>query len=236
MMRITSHRKLRRALRVASIMSLVVACTAAQAATPDLSGPWQVKSPAALTTVEGTAPPLLPAAQATYQANMAAKKTNPQVDPVAACLPPGVPRLMAQPMPFDIVQGRRTYAMMFEWNHLTRLVYMDREHFKSSIGPVYLGQSVGHWDGEVLVIDTNSFNDETWLDDTGLPHSIALHTSERIRLINGGRELEDRITFEDPMTFSQPWTARLVFTRKKGVLIKEDYCLGRTGHGTMSPP
>lgn len=231
-MYIASYQKLRRALRVASVMSVAIVCTT-QAATPDLSGPWQIKSPKqALLTIEGKAPPLLPTAQATYQANIVGKKSNAQVDPVAACLPPGVPRLMTQSMPFNIVQGLRTYAMMFEWNHLTRLIYMDRGHFKP-IGPIYLGQSIGHWEGNVLVIDTNSFNDETWLDDTGLPHSTALHITERIQLINGGRELEDRITFEDAKTFSAPWTAKLVFAKKDGVLIKEDYCLGRTGHGVM---
>lgn len=216
---------------LASAMSLMV--THVHAA-PDLSGPWQTKTPGmALATIEGTAPPLLPAAQELYRMNMAAKKTNAQVDPVAACLPPGVPRLMMQPFPFNIVQGRRTIAMMFEWNHLTRLIYMDREHFKS-IGPVYLGQSVGHWEGEVLVVDTNSFNDETWLDDTGLPHSRSLHTVERMQLLRGGRELEIQITVEDPKTFSKPWTAKLLFAKKSGVLIKEDYCLGRTGQGTMT--
>ncbi|MGC3982450.1 MAG: hypothetical protein QM808_14465 [Steroidobacteraceae bacterium] len=203
-------------------------------AAPDITGPWQVQSPGQLLkTIEGDLPPLLPAALTAYQTNMAAKKANAEVDPVAACLPPGVPRLMTQPWPFNIVQGRRTIAMMFEWNHLTRLIYMNREHFKT-IGPIYLGQSIGHWESDTLVVDTNSFNDETWLDDSGLPHSTALHTMERIRLLRGGSQLEDLITFEDPKTFTKPWTARLIFVKKKDVLIKEDYCLGRTGKGTMS--
>ena len=203
-------------------------------ATPDLTGPWQVTVPGqALKTIEGNTPPLLPAAWGLYQTNINARKANAQVDPVAACLPPGVPRLMMQAFPFNIVQGRRTTAMMFEWNHLTRLVYMDQQHFES-IGPVYLGQSVGHWEGDVLVLDTNSFNDDTWLDDTGLPHSTALHIVERIRLLRGGRELENQITIEDPNIFSRPWTAKMVFARKAGALIKEDYCLGRMGRGSMS--
>lgn len=216
-------------------LAVILSARAAESTHGDFSGPWQIRSAGrALTTIEGRAPPLLPAAQETYRTNQAGKKTNPHVDPLDACLPPGVPRLMTVAMPFNIVAGRRTIAMMFQWNHLTRLIYMDRAHF-DTIGPIYLGQSVGHWQGNVLVVDTNSFNDETWLDDSGLPHSTELHTVERWQLISGGRELEDRITIEDPKMYSQAWTARLVFTRKPAAMITEDYCLGRTGQGKMAP-
>jgi hypothetical protein len=208
---------------------LLVSCGPAIAAQPDLSGPWLYRgSRTALVSDSQASTPLLPAGQATHAANQAALRRDPLAAPLAECLPPGVPRLMMQPLPFHIVQGRRTIAMLFQWNHLTRLIYMDQPHFRS-IGPLYLGQSVGHWEGETLVIDTNSYNDTTWLDDTGLPHSRALHTVERLRLIRGGSRLEQRITFEDPETFSASWSATLLFDRRPGVLIEEDYCLGRTG-------
>lgn len=211
---------------------LLLECAAARASRPDISGPWQVKvAGQALVTITGLAPPLLSGVRSPDGPDPKGDTPQAGVDPMAGCLPPGVPRLMMQQFPFNIVQGRRTYALMFEWNHLSRLIYMDQPHFPS-IGPVYLGQSVGHWEGRVLVVDTNSFNDETWLDDSGLAHSDQLHTVERFRLVHGGQELEDQITIDDPKTFAHPWTTRLIFVKRNHILIKEDYCLGRTGQGS----
>jgi hypothetical protein len=137
---------------------------------------------------------------------------------------------MTQPgFPFSVVQGRAYLGMMLQWNHLPRIIYLDQPHFEN-IGPEYLGQSVAHWEGNVLIIDTTGYNDKSWLDDSGLPHSEALHTVERLRLKSANR-LEDTVQFEDPMIFSSPWTARLLFRKLPGALIKEDYCLGRTGQG-----
>jgi hypothetical protein len=89
---------------------------------------------------------------------------------------------------------------------------------------------VAKWQGDTLVIDTTGFNDSTWLDESGLPHSEALQTVERIRLKDAST-LEDRITFTDANVFSTPWTAVLTFKKKPGYLVKVDYCLGRTGQG-----
>jgi hypothetical protein len=107
---------------------------------------------------------------------------------------------------------------------------MRPDHFEN-IGPEYLGQSIGHWEGEVLVVDTSGYNDKTWLDDSGLPHSEGLHTIERIRL-KGRNLLEDRLWITDDQIFAQPWSATLYFRRHAGVIVKEDYCLGRLGLGT----
>jgi hypothetical protein len=119
--------------------------------------------------------------------------------------------------------------MMLQWNHLPRIIYLNRDHFEN-IGPEYLGQSVARWEGTVLVIDTTGYNDRTWLDDSGLPHSDALHTTEHVRLRSADR-LEDIIDFDDPMVFSAPWSAHLIFRKVPGATIKEDYCLGRIGRG-----
>jgi hypothetical protein len=209
----------------ATLLTLV--SQAAWAAVPDISGPWRIKVPiTTLTAADGSQPPLRPDAQALHEKNRAAKQISPDADPLNRCLPPGVPRLMAQPSPFKIIQGKRIYGMIFEWNHLNRAVYLEPAHGET-IGPLYLGDSIGRWDGETFVVDTTSYNDLTWLDETGLPHSDDLHTVERLRLVNGGQTLEVRITIEDSKTFSRPWEAVLTFERAPGVLIKEDYCLGR---------
>lgn len=218
------------------LMSVVLAAGAlpalagAAAAVPDLSGPWQLQgSPAALTEVGGRSPPLLPAARQIYAAHRAAIASKDRsFDPMQHCLPPGVPRLLAQPFPWSIVQGPRHYLFVFEWNHLNRNVYMGEAHFEG-IGPTYLGQSVGHWEGATLVVDTSSYNDKTLLDDSGLPHSDELHTVERYRLAPDGQTLQLRITIADPKTFARSWDAELKFSRRAGAQINEDYCLKRMG-------
>ena len=207
---------------------------AAPAAVPDISGPWQIQGSAhALRTTDGSAPPLLPQMRTVYEQHLAARQSaDTSFDPLTKCLPPGVPRLLMQPYPFNIVQGKKLYGFVFEWNHLNRIVYMDQAHFEP-IGPLYLGQSTGHWDAHTLVIDTNNYNDMTLLDDAGLPHTDALHTVERIRLVSAG-QLEDRIRIEDAGAYSKPWEAVLRFSKHPNVIVSEDYCLGRTGHGALT--
>jgi hypothetical protein len=198
---------------------------------PDLSGPWQVSAgQGALKTADGMAPPLLPAAASAYAANQAAKARGENGhDSMARCVPPGVPRLSLQAFPWDIVQGKRHIMFVYEWNHLHRLVYMNEGGHFEAIGPTYLGQSVGRWEGDALVVDTHTFNGKTLLDDAGLPASDALHTLERYRLIDGGAKLELSVTITDPNNYAQSWVARVTFDRQPGAVLKEDYCFRRVG-------
>lgn len=197
---------------------------------PNIEGPWQIISPGgALKPVDGSPLPFTPAGQAQYKANQA---NLTSLDPMRRCLPPGVPRLMMQPYPFNIIQGRTMYGFMFEWNHLNRVAYLWPKHTET-IGPLYLGESIGHWDGKSFVVDTNSYDKKDWLDDTGVPTSYDLHTIERFTLKKGGSELQDQITIDDPTIFTKPWIADLLFRKEPGRIIKEDYCLGRMGLGKI---
>ena len=193
----------------------------------DLSGPWEIQSPVtALRTQDGGVPPLTDEGKKLYLANQA----NPDTDPMMDCLPPGIPRtLMQQGFPFSIVLGKSIGAMFIEWNHLPRPIYLDREHFEN-IGPTYLGQSIGHWENNTLVIHTNGFNEMTWLDSSGLPHSGELEVVERLSLLNENT-LQAEFTITDSVVFSEPWTTVVRFDKRPGYIVKEDYCLGRTGQG-----
>lgn len=214
----------------AVLMAVVLAQAPARAAAvPDISGPWLITGNThALTNADGGPIPLLPAAQAQMEKNAAV--FGKKGDPDDRCLPPGPTRTFMQAgFPFSIVQGSTMYGVMFQWNHLPRIIYMNQPHFES-IGPEYFGQSIGHWEGKTLVVDTNGFNDATWLDDAGLPHSDQLTTTEHISLKDGGKMLEDRFTITDPATFSKPWDTVLDFKKAPpGTIVKEDYCLGRLG-------
>lgn len=202
----------------------------ASASVPDISGPWLLMgSIHALRDAQGHVPVLTEQGRAAYEHN----RTHPEADPLNRCLPLGMPRVLLQKgFPFNIVQGASMYAFMFEWNHLNRIVYMNRSHF-DGIGPQYFGQSVGHWDGDTLVVESNAYNDATYLDDSGLPHSDQLTTVERLQLAQDGSLLRDRVTITDPETFTHPWTAVLNFRKAPGAIVQEDYCLGRVGLGTL---
>jgi hypothetical protein len=218
-------------------LALVIAMTArpaqvaaADAAAPNLNGLWQI-APARKSSSSGSSavPALTAEAAKQYVENKAALNARKNsIDTMSRCLPPGVPRVMNLARPFKLVQNAHMLAFLFEWNHISRWVYIDREHFEP-LGPSYLGQSVAKWEGGTLVIDSTNFNAATFLDDSGLPHSEQLHVVERLSLKAPG-ELEDRITMTDPMTFTKPWETVLTFKKRPGERVADDdWCIGSTG-------
>jgi hypothetical protein len=215
-------------VRVALIAALAfMAAGAASAA--DLSGIWSRKdySPT-LTPETGGTPPLTPAGRAAYDKNraMAARGDRSFDDVQAACLPPGLPRLMLIAKPFEIIQRPKTVFFVHQENRLPRRVYLD-EALPTDPDPMFLGYSVGQWDGEVLKVQSAGFRAGTLLDDSGLPHTEALKVGETWRLTDGGNTLEARFTIEDPATFTRPWTAVAHYRKRPGLLIPEEVCAER---------
>ncbi len=206
----------------------------ASAATPDLSGVWEVSARIQqLRTVERTSPPLRPAAAKVYAQHEAQWRAGDlSYDPTAKlCVAPGLPRLLYLPYPFQIIQRPDYMLYLFQWNHWNRIVAMtDKVDVPY---PLVLGVAKAHWAGDTLVIDTDGLRPwDTFLDTAGMPHSDALHLTERLRLIDGGRRLEDRIRIEDPQTFTHPWETLVEFHKlPKETEIKEDTCLDRRDAG-----
>ena len=129
-------------------------------------------------------------------------------DPESWCLPPGVPRMMNTPFPMQIYQLSDRIMQVFEGGaHMWRVIYTDgRKHTPADKwNPTYLGESIGHWEGDTLVVDVTGFNDKSWLDAAGHPHTEQLHVVERYT-----RTKEDNMHFEatidDPGTYAKPWT------------------------------
>src|SRR5215475_11136969 len=125
--------------------------------------------------------PFQPWAAAVYDYN---SKNQSKYDPEGFCLPPGGPRMMATPYPAEIIQlpDQKRILMIFEGaTHIWREIFMDgREHPKGdALNPTYLGHSVGHYEGDALVVDVVGFNEATWLDYFGHPHTDQLHVVER---------------------------------------------------------
>ena len=98
-------------------------------------------------------------------------------DPELRCYMPGVPRAMYMPYPFEITQGTNKIAMAFEFNAASRTIHLDP--VDPPPADTWMGFSVGHWEGNTLVVNTDHFNDRTWFSRSGDYHSDALHLVER---------------------------------------------------------
>jgi hypothetical protein len=145
-------------------------------------------------------------------------------DPVYhGCFPPGVPRVFINPTPMLIVQAPGEIIMLFEDDAMWRQIFTDGRSHETRFGPSWMGNSIGHWEADTLVVDTVNFNDKTWIDRVGHPHSDALHLIERIRRINHDHLLDD-ITIEDPKAYAKPWTAHLDFQLKPTWTLAERFC------------
>lgn len=203
---------------------------------PDFTGVWLARTVVTeARTADGKAPPELPATREQHQKNRAAiAQGDADVDGTLRCLPPGVPRLMFEAGPFEIAQRTDQLVLMFQTQRLVRFVRLNGKHPAEFVLAPYLGDSVGHWEGSTLVIDTVGLNDSTLIDSTGLPHSDALHVTERLRLMPGGMRLEDTLTIEDAATFSAPWRIQRVFEKRTDLAIQEDICLDRLHRQTSA--
>lgn len=200
---------------------------AAQAADhPDFTGLWRVQSfIPAIKTDKGELPPLKPEAREVYDQRIADRAAGRDVhDPIDACLPHGVPRLMFAPYPMMLLQANGQLDMIQEANHTTRLVYIDQPPVDGD-DPKWLGDSTGRWEGNTLVVDTINNDHRTWLDKAGLPHSDDMKVTERLSLGDGGKVLTDAITIDDPKTYTAPWTTTVRFNRVSGPMaLAENVC------------
>jgi hypothetical protein len=163
-------------------------------------------------------PPFLPDAEARF------RKVKRDDDPNFRCLPYGVPRIILARLPFEIVQLPDRVLIIYEADHWARQVFMDGRQHPTDRNPTFMGHSTGKWDGDTLVIDTVGFNDQTWLDHTGLPHSDALHLVERMRRVSSD-VLQVDITVDDPKTYAKPWTAQKMFNSHPDWEILENVCV-----------
>ena len=164
-----------------------------------------------------TVVPFLPEAEAKY------KSANEMDSPTTRCLPPGISELMFAPFyPMAIIQAPGRVVTIHEFMNVVRWIYTDGQGHPKDLDPSWLGNSVGKWEGDTLVVDTVGFNDKSWLDAHGMNHSVQLHTVERFH--RRGALLEYSITIEDPKTFSQPWTIHMDYEAKPDWKIAEYIC------------
>jgi hypothetical protein len=207
---------------------------------PDLSGIWQVPGePRAPNGLFGLGEslnsryfrdilsdfppdqrPLTPEGVARLRANGQPGVFNPQLN----CLPDGVPHGNVLPEPFKFIHARGVIVMLYEVETTFRQVFTDGRRLPADPSPSWQGYSVGRWEGNTLVVDTVGFNDRSWLDARGTPHSEAMRVEERFTRRDYGH-LDMAITITDPKTFTRPFTVKVGAELLPDTDLLEHYCL-----------
>jgi hypothetical protein len=195
-----------------------------------------------------------PGKQPTYRV---ADLTNPNVKPCAkermeqanavvlaggtgytarsSCMPAGVPGFMMFVVePIFFVQSPKEVLMIFQGDMQVRHIYLDVPHSEAP-KPSWYGESVGHYEGDTLVIDTIGLNERTTIDNFRTPHTDKLHVVERWRLVESGKQLEVLIRIDDPDTFYQPWSAIQRYRRIQQAL-PEEVCAENNAHSEYRMP
>jgi len=192
---------------------------------PDLSGVWRASNASGKYVLRLGADlsdiPLTPQGRALYNKRLAADGAG---RPAERCLPHGLPLdMMFRGSPIRIVQTPTMVVMLLEIaNHFRQIPTYKRELIED-FQPTWYGYSTGNWDGDDFVVDTRGFNDETWLDNRGLPHSDAMHLTERFKRVNVGR-MTLTLTVEDPKIFTKPWNVPLSYDLMADTDLYEDMC------------
>jgi hypothetical protein len=216
--------------------------SAASASVPNLSGLW---SPVGDVTLDPSDPegakaadltkyPMTPWGLEKFKANRPAHGAAQSItygegqvegsnDPINMCLPPGVPRVYLLPSPLEIVQAPDKLVMLFEYNSLFRIIYLNGRERPKDADPAYMGWSNGHWKGDTLVVDATGFNAKGWLDRVGHPYSEELQLRERFRRVDP-QTLQLDITIHDPKAYTRDWTGQKIFKLHSDWHLGEYFC------------
>lgn len=217
-------------LSLASSVLLAGAVTLAPAHAQDmrLAGSWKLNKPliTPLRTTDNAPPPYTAQGASILKQRLDEQAKGKSSDGVETrCLPPGNPRLMTTDRPFTILITPQKVTLLHEFQHTIRHVYLNEElPSEDDVDPFFGGTSVGHWEGDTLVIKTARFNDQIQLDASGTPQSENSQITERYRVINNGQTLENTILVEDPDNYTAPWTTRIEYDKSDVVHLAEDIC------------
>ena len=208
---------------------------------PDLNGLWLADTLAPFDVEDHEAVYGIPAGKGVvvdppdhkipYQAWAVAKKNelfkDASNDPQAHCHLPGVPRAVYTPFPWEVVQKPGLVVFLYEYPHAIRIIHTDGSHKHPEGRDVlntWMGDSVGHWEGDTLVVDVNGLNDQTWLDMAANFHSDQLHVVERYTMINP-KTIDYEATLDDPKVYTKPWTMKFkIRAQQAGADIMEFEC------------
>lgn len=195
----------------------------------DLTGVWNaLRSPYDFSSFAKGDPPMTPWGEEQFKAakpsqgprGVLLSQTN---DMVYKCFPPGMPYIYLQVFPFQIVQTPTEVIELFEYDHFVRHIYTNGRKHPADLTPTYDGDSIGHWEGDTLVVDTIGLNGKIWLDRVGHPESDQMHITERIHRVDE-KTLQIDFTFDDPKAYPKPWNATLRYGLHPTWEIMEHIC------------
>jgi hypothetical protein len=204
---------------------------------PDLSGTWQ--GGGVSITGEDGAPPLNPLPpidthpvsrqpltyKPEFDAARKAKNYSTLDDPTLYCLLPGIPRIVGMPMPMEFIQTPKLVAILYEsFRAWRRIPISDNLKHPDDITPTWMGDSVGKWEGDTLVVDTIGFNDKTWISGIGSTHTEQMHVVERYTLNDDG-SMSWEAKVEDPGALAAPYVTGGVLRAPIGVRVEEYECI-----------
>jgi hypothetical protein len=149
-------------------------------------------------------------------------------DPQGKCDPLGIPRLIFfNTTPVEFVQTSDRLVQFYEWGHVWRTVWTDGRALPkdASDDPTWLGYSAGKWDGDTLVVESAGFDERSWLDHFGNPHSDEMRLEERYRRADKDT-IELTMTINDPKTYTKPWVSeKKTFKLQPRREIREIFCV-----------
>jgi len=191
---------------------------------PDLSGIWN-PNPKYLRDLASDLKPgdvsMQPWAEKIF--NERKDGSRAKEEPDANCLPQGVPKLDAAPVPWKIIQLPSEVVILYEAFTQYRQIFLDGRSHPKDPEPTWMGHSVGHWEGDTLVVDSVGFNDKTWLDLAGRVQTEKLHLTERYRRPDLGH-LEMKFLIDDPGAYAKPWTVERVSDLAPNEEVQEYIC------------
>jgi hypothetical protein len=165
--------------------------------------------------------PLTPGAAAQSVKNL--ERRNSLDTPTTHCLPYGLPNRYFNARPFKIFQTRDAIAMFFELDGVFRQIHTDGRKLPIDPFPSWMGYSTGRWAGDTLIVDTAGFNDQTWLDSIGHPHSEALKVQERFHRRDFGH-MDIEATLDDPKILTKPVTVKFTILLIPNSDVLESFC------------
>lgn len=192
---------------------------------PDLSGFWLPENPTKylLNLAADMKPeeiPLKPWARDLYNYRI---ETNGKDHPGAYCLPSGIPEKLNIPDGLKLVQTEDLVILLHESRTIYRQIFLDGRSHPKDAQPTWMGYSIGHWEGDTLVVDTIRQNGRTWLDMRGLPGTESLRVIERYNRPRIGR-MDIEVTIDDPEAYTKPWKVNLVWRLLPDTDLIESIC------------
>jgi hypothetical protein len=187
-------------------------------------------------TIDGKRPEMLPWAAELLEKRIGmSQRGEPFVSTMVQCLP-GMPVLMlGGPYHIQILETPGLVTILLEEQNHFRLIYLNGKHPEDP-DPTFMGHSVGHWDGNTLVVDTIGFTDRTPIDRVGMPHTDALHLIERYRRVDKDT-IELVMTIDDPKTFPKPWDAKVIYhAMPPGEQLSEYICENNRDYAGAASP